>query len=188
MYIFKIHEAETAIKGYLQRHPNSKVAVKALNGDCEAMMELYEKLCGPIEQVVEEGPSDDAAMIISEAMNCKYPPAMVRYALDTMCLDNGEYWADGLMTLMDAYKLGSQEALTALKNVWHNAGKDIDNRRKAGEKLNQSDEFTVAFYYYYGIGVSKDESLALRFFQAAAKHGCEEAKKMLLRIQRTVPQ
>ncbi len=119
MYSFKNSSAELAIRAYQRKHPNSKAAAQALNGDCAAMMELYEKLCGPIEQVVEEGPSDDAAMIISEAINCKYPPAMVRFAQDTRCLD-GMNWTAGLMMLMDAYQLGSQEAMTQLQNDWHN--------------------------------------------------------------------
>ena len=178
MYSFKIPEAETAIRKYLRKHPNSKAAVKALNGDCASMMELYEKLCGPIEQVVEEGPSDDAAMIISEAINCKYPPAMVRFAQDTMCLGD-QYWTEGLMMLLEAYKLGSQEAMTQLENDWHNGVKNIDAQRKVGDRLNKYEEFELAFYYHYGIEVGKDEALALRLFQSSAKHGCDEAKKFL---------
>ncbi len=182
MYSFKIREAEMAIRGYLRKHPNSKAATQALNGDCAAMIELYEKLCGPIEQVVEEGPSNDAAMIISEAIICKYPPAMVRFAQDTMCLGDNCF-TKGLMMLLDAYKLGSQEAMTQLKNDWHNGVKDIDARRKVGDRLNKYKEFIIAFYYHYGIEVEKNESLALRLFQSSAKHGCEAAQKLLQNIQ-----
>ena len=176
MYTFKIPEAEIAIKDYLQRHPNSKVAIKALNGDCPSMMALYEQLCGPRE--FDGGPSDNALQIIYEAYNRKYPPAMVRLAQVEMC-DEFKWWPEGLMTLIEAYQLGSQEALTELKNAWHNTGRDIDNRRKSGEELDQYEGFTLAFFYYYGIDVSKDESLALRLFESAAKHGCEEAQKIL---------
>lgn len=188
MYTFKHKDAEGAIREYLQAHPDSQTAVRALNGDCGAMVELYEELCGPIEQVVDEGPSDDATFIISEAIACKYAPAMVRLAQDTMGLDNGMYWADGLMMLMDAYNLGSQEALTELQNVWHNIGENMDNRRKSGGELDQVGEFTVAFFHYHGIGASKDVSLALRFFQSAAKHGCDEATKMLKMIRPDEPE
>ena len=183
MYTFKHNDAEVAIRVYFQDHPASQVAVRALNGDCAAMMELYEELCGPSEQVFDEGPSDNATSIISEAVACKYAPAMVRLAQDTMGLGDGIYWADGLMMLMEAYTLGSQEALTVLRNAWHNVGKDADRRRKSGAELDQYDEFTVAFFYYHGIGVSKDEPLALRLFRAAAKHGCDEANKMLKKIR-----
>lgn len=187
MYSFKIPEAETAIRKYLRKHPNSKAAVKALNGDFASMVELYEKLCGPIEQVLDEGPSDNATSIISEAVACKYPPAMVRFAQDTMCLD-GMHWADGLITLMDAYNLGIQDALTELRSAWHNVGKDMDDRRRSGEELDQYDEFTIAFFYYHGIGVSKDESFALRLFLAAAEHGCDEANMMLKKIRPDEPE
>ena len=188
MYTFKIQDAEVAIREYLKVHPDSQVAVRALNGDYDAMMELYEVLCGPIEQVLDEGPSDNATFIISEAVACKYAPAMVRLAQDTMCLDDGMYWADGLMMLMDAYQLGSQEAMTQLQNDWHNCGKDIDDRRKSGERLDRYDEFTVAFFYYHGIEVPKDESLALRLFRSSAKHGCDEANKMLKQIRPDEPE
>ncbi len=182
MYTFKLDGAEAAIREYQRRHPNSKVAVKALNGDCAAMMELYEKLCGPIEQVVEEGPADDAAEIILEAVNCKYTPAMVRFAQDTMCL-NDRCWTAGIKMLVDAYKLGSQEAMTQLKNDWHNGRKDIEVRYRGGAILSKYEEFELAVYYYYGIGVLKDEELGLRLFCSAAKRGCEEAKKVLQDIR-----
>lgn len=181
MYTFKIDSAEAAIREYQRRHPNSKVAAKALNGDCAAMMELYEELCGPIEKVVEEGPSDEATDIISEAVYCKYAPAMVRFAQDTMYVD-GEYWPDGLMMLMEAYKLGSQDAMTQLQNDWYNFVKDIDEQRRYGEELKKYEEFILAFYYHYGIGVPKDEALARRLFQSSAKHGCEKASDMLNNI------
>ena len=85
MYSFKIEEAEEAIKAYLRKHPNSKAAGKALNGDCAAMMELYEKLCG--QQEFDGGPADEALSIIYEAYNRHYPPAMIRLAQVEMCDD-----------------------------------------------------------------------------------------------------
>lgn len=182
MYTFKIDSAEAAIREYQRRHPNSKVAAKALNGDCAAMMELYEELCGPIEKVVEEGPSDEATDIIFEAVNCKYAPAMVRFAQDTMYVDR-KYWPDGLMMLMEAYKLGSQDAMTQLQNDWQNCVKDIDDQHKVGEELNKYEEFVLAFYYHYGIGVVKNEALALGMFLSSEKHGCEEASKILKEIR-----
>lgn len=182
MYSFKIKEAEEAVRGYLHRHPDSKIAVKALDGDCAAMMELYERLCGPIEKVLDEGPSDDASFIILEAVNRKYLPAMVKYAQDTMCLGE-EYFADGLITLMEAHKFGSKEAMIQLRDDWHNSVKDIDAQRKVGERLNKYEEFVLAFYYHYGIGVEKNEALALNLFKSSAKQGCDEAKKMLPSIQ-----
>ena len=185
MCSFKIREAEMAIRGYLRKHPNSKAAAQALNGDCAAMMELYEKLCGPREY--DGGPSDDALSIIHEALNRKYPPAMVRFAQMEICNDI-ECWPEGVMTLMEAHKLGSQEAMTQLKNGWHNSVKDIDDQRKVGYRINEYEEFVIAFYYQYGIEVEKNESLALRLFQSSAKHGCDEAKKLLLSIQRVGPQ
>ena len=157
MYSFKIEEAEEAIKAYLRKHPNSKAAGKALNGDCAAMMELYEKLCGP--QEFDGGPADEALSIIYEAYNRKYPPAMIRLAQVEMC-DDIKYWPEGTMTLMEAYKLGSQEAMIQLKNDWHNSVKDIDAQRKVGDRLNKYEEFVLAFYYYYEIEVEKNEALA----------------------------
>lgn len=182
MYTFMVKDAEVAIRAYQQRHLNSKAVTKALNGDCAAMMELYEKLCGPIEQVVEEGPSDDATFIISEAVNRKYAPAMVRFARDTMCLGD-EYWVAGLMMLLEAYKLGSHEAMTQLKCDWHNCVKDVAVRYRAGGILNKYEEFMLAFYYYYGLGAEKDETLANKLFLSSAKRGCEEAKKILQDIR-----
>ena len=182
MYTFKVDGAEAAIREYQRKHPSSKAAAKALNGDCAAMMELYEKLCGPIEQVVEEGPSDEATDIIFEAVNCKYVPAMVRFAQDTMCLDS-KYWPDGLMMLMEAYELGSQEAMTQLQNDWHNCVKDIDAQYRTGESINRYEEFMLAFYYHNGIGTAKDEVLAQKLFQLSAKHGCVEGNKFLKNIQ-----
>lgn len=182
MYSFKVDGAEAAIREYQRRHPNSKVAAKALDGDCAAMMELYEKLCGPIEQVVEEGPSDDAAIILSEAAFSKYTPAMVALAQVEMC-DDIQFWPEGVMLLMEAYKLGSQEAMTQLVNDWHNSVKDIDAQRKVGDRLNEYEEFVLAFYYHYGIEVEKNEALALRLFKSSAKQGCDEADKMLQSIQ-----
>ena len=182
MYSFKFKEAETAIKEYQRRHPKSKAAAKALNGDCAAMMELYEKLCGPIDQVVEKGPSDDAVMIIFEAVNRKYTPAMVKLAQVEMC-DDIDYWPEAIMMLMDACKLGSQEAMMQLQNNWDNCVKDIDAHYRKGKRMSKYDEFMLAFYYYYGIGTSKDVALAQRLFQSSAKRGCEEAKKMLQDIR-----
>jgi len=181
MYTFKVKDAEVAIREYQRRHPNSKAATQALNGDCAAMMELYEKLCGPIEQVVEEGPSDDATFIIFEAVNRKYVPAMVRFAQDTMCLGD-EYWADGLMMLIEAYKLGSQEAMTQIQNDWYNGVKDIEVRHKRGAILNKYEEFVLAVYYYNGFGAKKDETLANKLFLSSAKRGCNEAKKIIREI------
>ncbi len=40
------------------------------------------------------------------------------------------------MLLMEAYKLGSQEAITQLKNDWHNSVKNIDAQRKVGDRLS----------------------------------------------------
>lgn len=176
MYSFKIEEAEEAIKAYLRKYPNSKAAGKALNGDCAATMELYEKLCGP--QEFDGGPADEALSIIYEAYNRQYPPAMIRLAQVEMC-DDIKYWPEGVMTLMEAYKLGSQEAMILLKNDWHNSVKDIDARRKVGNRLNKYEEFVLAFYYHYGIEVEKDEALALNLFKSSAKQGCDEAKKFL---------
>ena len=180
MYSFKIEEAEEAIKAYLRKHPNSKVADRALNGDCAAMMELYEKLCGPEE--FDGGPTDEALSIIYEAYNRKYPPAMIRFAQIEMC-DDVKYWPEGAMTLMEAYKLGSQDAMTQLKNDWHNSVMDIEAQYRGGEQINQYEEFILAFYYYYGISTSKNEALALRLLQSSAKQGCAEAANMLRSIQ-----
>ncbi len=180
MYSFKIKEAEEAISEYLRRHPNSKVAGKALDGDCAAMMELYEKICGPEE--FDGGPTDEALSIIFEAYNRKYPPAMIRLAQVEMC-DDIKYWPEGAMILMEAYKLGSQDAMTQLKNGWHNSVIDIEAQYKGGEQINQYEEFILAFYYYYGISTSKNETLALRLLQSSAKQGCAEAANMLRSIQ-----
>lgn len=179
MYSFKIKEAEEIIKEYLRRHPNSKVAVKALDGDCCAMMELYEKLCG--SQEFDGGPTEESLSIINEAYNRKYPPAMIRLAQIEMCEDI-KYWPEGAVLLMEAYKLGSQEAIIQLKNDWHNSVKDIDAQRKVGDRLNKYEEFVLAFYYYYGIEVEKDESLALHLFQSSVKQGCEEAEIFLREV------
>lgn len=80
---------------------------------------------------------------------------------------------------MEAYKLGSQEAMILLKNDWHNSVKDIDAQRKVGNRLNKYEEFVLAFYYHYGIEVEKDEALALNLFKSSAKQGCDEAEKFL---------
>ena len=178
MYSFKIKYAECAIKQYLYRHPNSKVAAKALDGDCEAMMKLYEKLCGPAEKVIEEGPSDDAIFIISEAVNQKHIPAMITFAQDTMCVCE-EFWPDGLMILLEAYNLGSQEAMTELRNDWHNCVKNVEASYKDGERISKYEEFMLAFYYYHGIETFKNEALALSLFQSSAKRGCYQASSML---------
>ena len=180
MYTFKIKDAEVAIRAYLRKHPSSKVAGNALNGDCATMMEIYEKLCGP--QEFDGGPTDEALSIIYEAYNRQYPPAMIRLAQVEMC-DDIKYWPEGVMTLMEAYKLGSQEAMAQLKNDWHNSVKDIDAQRKVGDRLNEYEEFVLAFYYHYGIEVEKNEALALNLFKSSAKQGCDEAKKMLPSIQ-----
>ncbi len=182
MYKFKIDEAEEAIRKYLRKRPNSKVAAKALDGDCKAMMELYKRLCGPIERVVEDGPSDDAAMILFEAAYCKYTPAMVTLAQVEMRKDI-QAWPHGVMLLMEAHKLGSQEAMTCLQNDWHNCVKDIDVQYRADERINRYEEFMLAFYYHHGIGTAKDEVLAQKLFQLSAKHGCVEANKFLKNIQ-----
>ncbi len=84
--------------------------------------------------------------------------------------------------MMEAYKLGSQEAITQLKNDWHNSVKNIDAQRKVGDRLNKYEEFVLAFYYYYGIEVEKDESLALHLFQSSVKQGCEEAEIFLREV------
>ena len=84
---------------------------------------------------------------------------------------------------MEAYKLGSQEAMIQLKNDWHNSVKDIDAQCKVGDRLNKYEEFVLAFYYYYGIEVEKDEAFALNLFKSSAKQGCDEADKMLQSIQ-----
>ena len=183
MYSFKIEEAEDAIRGYLRKHPNSKVADRALSGDCAAMMELYEKLCGPEE--FDGGPTDEASSIIYEAYNRKYPPAMIRLAQIEMC-DDVKYWPEGVMTLMEAYKLGSQEAMTQLKNDWYNCVKDIYDQRKAGDRINKYEEFVLAFYFHYGIEVEKDEALALCLLQSSAKQGCDEAERLLKAIQSAI--
>lgn len=176
MYSFKIKEAEEAIKAYLRKHPNSKTACESLNGNCAAMMELCEKLCGSRE--FDGEPADEALFIIYEAYNRKYPPAMIRLAQIEMC-DDTKYWPEGVLILMEAYKLGSQEAIIQLKNNWHNSVKDIDAKRKVGDRLNKHEEFLLAFYYHYGIEVEKNETLASRMFQSSAKQGCDEAKKFL---------
>ncbi len=176
MYLFKIPEAETAIRKYLRKHPNSTAAINALNGDCAAMMELYEKLCGPRE--FDGGLSDDAVSIIYEAFNRNFPPAMIRLAQVEMC-DDIKYWPEGIMKLMEAYKLGSQEAMTQLQESWHNCVKDIDRQYKTGDRINKYEEFILAFYYHYGIGFPKDASLAQRLFQLSARHGCDEANGFL---------
>jgi len=180
MYSFKIKEAEEAISEYLRRHPNSKVAGKALDGDCAAMMELYEKLCGSRE--FDGGPVGEALSIIYEAYNRKYPPAMIRLAQVEMC-DDIKYWPEGVMVLMEAYKLGSQDAMTQLKNEWHNSVMDIETQYRGGEQINQYEEFILAFYYYYGISTPKNEALALRLLQSSTKQGCAEAANMLRNIQ-----
>ena len=179
MYSFKVKESEHVIREYLRKHPNSKVAERALNGDCAAMMELYEKLCGPEE--FDGGATDEAVFIIYEAYNRKYPPAMIRLAQVEMC-DGIQYWPEGVMILMEAYKLGSQEAMTQLKNDWHNCVRDIEDKRKVGDRINKYEEFLLAFYYYHGIEVAKDETLALCLFKSSAKLGCDEAKRMLEHI------
>ena len=176
MYSFKIKEAEEIIREYLRRHPNSKVAIKALDGDCCAMMELYEKFCG--SQEFNGGPTEEALYIIYEAYNRKYPPAMIRLAQIEMCNDI-TYWPEGVMILIEAYNLGSQEAMIQLKNDWNNSVKDIDAQWKVGDRLNKYEEFVLAFYYHYGIEVEKNEALALRLFKASANHGCDEAERFL---------
>ena len=183
MYTFKIKEAEDSIREYLRRYPNSKVAEKALNGDCAAMMELYERLCG--SQEFDGGPADEALSIINEAYNRNYPPAMIRLAQVEMC-DDIKYWPEGAMILMEAYKLGSQEAMAQLKSDWHNSVKDIDAQRKVGDSLNKYEEFVLAFYYHYGIEVEKNEALALNLFKSSVKQGCDEAGKMLKDIPSAV--
>lgn len=180
MYSFKVKDAEYAIREYLHGHPNSKVAAKALEGDCAAMMELYEKLCEPAEKVIEEGPSDDATFVIFEAVNRKYVPAMIRFAQDTMI--DEEFWPNGLMMLMEAYELGGQEAMMQLRNNWNNCIKAIEARYKNGEWISKNEEFMLAFYYYYGIVTPKNEALALRLFQSSAKRGCDEASRLLSKI------
>ncbi len=182
MYSFKNQDAEAAIRVYQRKHPNSKAAVKALNGDCAAMMELYEKLCGPIEQVIEEGPSDDAAMILSEAAGCKYTPAMVILAQVEMCADI-QFWPEGVMLLIEAYQLGNQDAMTQLQNDWHNCVKEVEARYSGGAILSKYEEFVLAFYYYHGIGTQKNEALAIQLFQSSAKRGCKEAKITLQDIR-----
>jgi TPR repeat protein len=103
---------------------------------------------------------------------------MIRLAQIEMCEDI-KYWPEGAMLLMEAYKLGSQEAITQLKNDWHNSVKNIDAQRKVGDRLNKYEEFVLAFYYHYGIEVEKNEALALRLFKASANHGCDEAERFL---------
>ena len=127
MYTFKSKEAEAAIRNYLCTHSQSETATRALNGDCAAMMELYEELCGP--QEIEEGPSEVAARIINEAIICKYPPAIVRMAQVEMCLGL-EYWPDALIMLLEAYELGSKEASIELQDLWTNYVKYTDERDK----------------------------------------------------------
>ena len=180
MYTFKSEQAEAEIRNYLRMHPNSKTAAKALNGDCAAMMELYEKLCGPKE--LEEGPTDAATMILEEAVNCKYTPALIRIARVEMCVGI-EYWPDAIKTLKEAYELGDKRALFLLQDNWENCVKDADEKYKKGEYLNRYEECVLAFYYYYGIGTPQDETMALRLFQSAAKRQCDEAREMLRNIQ-----
>ena len=127
------------------------------------------------------GPTEEALYIIYEAYNRKYLPAMIRLAQIEMCEDI-KYWPEGAVLLMEAYKLGSQEAIIQLKNDWHNSVKDIDAQRKVGDRLNKYEEFVLAFYYYYGIEVEKDESLALHLFQSSVKQGCEEAEIFLREV------
>ena len=122
--------------------------------------------------------SNDTTFISFAAVYRIFLPARGRYAKDTMCLGE-EYFADGLITLMEAHKLGSQEAMAQLKNDWHNSVKDIDAQRKFGDRLNEYEEFVLAFYYHYGIEVEKNEALALNLFKSSAKQGCDEAKKFL---------
>ena len=46
MGTFKVKDAEESIRECQRRHPNSKAATKALNGDCTAIMKLCERVYG----------------------------------------------------------------------------------------------------------------------------------------------
>lgn len=182
MYKFKIDGAEPTIREYLRRHPNSKVAAKALNGDCKAMMELYKRLCGPIEQVVEDGPSDDAAMILSEAANCKYTPAMVTLAQVEMC-QGDEYLPDGLNMLYAAMQLGDHNAEGQLSNEWYNEVQEWAKLKFDGvTELDEYQEYAVGFYYLHGICVDCDKDKAESFLLRSAVRDCKEAKALLMEI------
>lgn len=182
MYKFKVDGAEPAIREYLRKHPNSKVAAKALNGDCKAMMGLYKRLCGPIEQVVEEGPSDDAAMILSEAADCKYTPAMVTFAQVEMCLGD-EYLPEGLNMLYEAMQLGDHDAEGLLSNVWYNEVQEWAKLKVCCvNELDQYQEYAVGFYYLYGICVGCDKDKAESFLLRSAVRDCEEAIALLMEI------
>ena len=177
MYIFKLQEAQIAIDEYLRKYPNSTVARKARDGDCEAMLELYKRLRRGYD--IEEGPSYDACMVVSEAASRKYTPAMIESAQDEMCV-RAEFWPNGLVILWEAYSLGDQNALIILQNAWHNCARDIDAKYRSNERLDKYEEFILAFFYLHGIGTEKSDTLALRLFQSSAKHGCQEARNMLV--------
>ena len=180
MYGFKTVEAEEAIREYLCKHPNSKVAAKALNGDCLAMMELYEKLCGPHE--FEGGPSDAASWILCEASNCKYTPAMIRLAQVEMC-QGDEYLPDGLNMLYEAMQLGDHDAQCKLFNEWHNEVQEWANLKSGDvDELDKAQEYAVGFYYLRGICVDCDKDKATSFLLRSAVHGCKEAMVLLQEI------
>ena len=182
MYTFTDKDSERTIREYLRKHPNSKVAAKALNGDYKAMMELYKKLCGPIEQVVEDGPSDDADKILSEAANCKYTPAMVALAQVEMCQGNINL-PHGLKMLYEAMQLGDHDAEGQLSNVWYNEVQEWAKLKVCCvNELDQYQEYAVGFYYLHGICVDCDQDKAESFLMRSAVHGCEEAIAMLKEI------
>lgn len=182
MYKFKIDEAEGAIREYLRKHPDSKVAAKALDGDCKAMMELYKRLCGPIERVVEDGPSDDAAIILSEAANCKHTPAMVTLAQVEMC-QGDEYLPDGLNMLYAAMQLGDHNAEGQLSNEWYNEVQEWAELKFDGvNELDEYQEYAVGFYYLHGICVDCDKDKAESFLLRSAARGCKEATALLKEI------
>ena len=180
MYNFKVDDAEMAIREYLRKHPTSKVAVRALDGDYEAMMELYEKLCGPHE--FDEGPSDAASWVLCEASNCKYTPALIRLAQVEMC-QGGEYLPNGLNMLYAAMQLGDHDAESQLSNEWHNEVQEWAALKFGGvNELDEYQEYAVGFYYLYGICVDCDKDKAESFLLRSAVRDCKEAKALLMEI------
>lgn len=180
MYKFKIDGADSAIREYLCKHPNSKVAAKALNGDCKAMMELYEKLCG--SQEFDIGPSDEAYWILYEAANCKYTPAMIRLAQVEMC-QGDKYLPDGLNMLYEAMQLGDHDAQSKLFNEWHIEVQEWANLKFGDvDELDKYQEYAVGFYYLRGICVDCDKDKAASFLLRSAVRDCKEAEALLMEI------
>ena len=180
MYNFKIDDAEMAIREYLRKHPTSKVAARALDGDYEAMMELYEKLCGA--QEFDDGPSDEASWILCEASSCKYTPAMIRLAQVEIC-QGDEYLPEGLNMLYEAMQLGDHNAKSQLSSEWYNEVQEWAKLKFDGvNELGKYQEYAIGFYYLHGICVDCDKDKAESFLLRSAVRDCKEAKALLMEI------